>query len=371
MDTSEPKPAQEKPAEPKAAEARPPVEPQVAPEAPSAPRATNTLWNVVLLLLVLGALGASGWVWYDARLRAGDEREALAQRLRGIEDEARDARAAARASQDSVRDLQAKLATLEGRLAETQSQQAALESLYQDLSRNSDEWRIAEIEQVLAIADQQLQLSGNVKAALLALRLAEARLARADRPQFQAVRRALARDIERLKSLPTADLADLSRRLDGLIGAIDRLPLAAEAKPEPEPVAKAPAAGGAADALARFGSGLWRDLRELVVVRRVDAPEPPLLPAPQAYYLRENLRLRLLNARLALLARNHAAFAEDLRVAQQWLRRYYEPESRATREALAQLKALAETPVRAEPLSISDTLDAVRAFKARRERASG
>lgn len=362
MDTSEPKPAQDKPEEPKAEPAKPRAEPR-------APRATNALWNVALFLLVLAALGASGWVWYDARMRAGDAREALAQRLRGIEDEARDARAAARASQDTARDLLAKIATLEGRLADMQSQQGALESLYQDLSRNSDEWRIAEIEQVLAIADQQLQLSGNVKAALLALQLAEARLARADRPQFQAVRRALARDIERLKSLPTADLAEMSRRLDDLIGAIDRLPLAAEAKPEP--AAKAPAGGGAADTLARFGSGLWRDLRELVVVRRVDAPEPPLLPAPQAYYLRENLRLRLLNARLALLARNPAAFAEDLRVARTWLRRYYEPEARATREALEQLKVLAETPVRTEPLSISDTLDAVRAFKARRERASG
>jgi len=369
MDTSEPKPEQEKSAQPKAAEARPPLEPQIAPEAPRAPRATSTLWNVVLFLLVLGALGTSGWVWYDARLRAGDAREALAQRVRGIEDEARDARAAARTSQDAVRDLQARLAALEGRLAETQSQQAGLESLYQEISRNSDEWRIAEIEQVLAIADQQLQLSGNVKAALLALQLAEARLARADRPQFQAVRRALARDIERLKSLPTADLAEMSRQLDAVIGALDRLPLAAEGKPEP--AAKTPPPAGATDALARLGSGLWRDLRELVVVRRVDAPDPPLLPATQAYYLRENLRLRLLNARLALLARNHTAFAEDLRVAQEWLRRYYEREARATREALAQLKALADTPVRAEPLSISDTLDAVRAFKARRERASG
>jgi len=266
-----------------------------------------------------------------------------------------------------VRDLQAKLAALEGRLAETQSQQAALESLYQSLSRNSDEWQIAEIEQVLAIAEQQLQLSGNVRAALLALQLADARLARADRPQFQVVRRALARDIERLKSLPTADLAAMSRQLDAVIDSIDALPLGAEGRREPAPAPQAEPAG----ALERFGTGLWRDLRGLVVVRRVDAPEPPLLPASQAYFLRENLRLRLLNARLALLARNHAGFAEDLRVASDWLQRYYEREAPGTREALDRLKALQETPVRAEPLSISDSLDAVRAFKARRERNSG
>jgi uroporphyrin-3 C-methyltransferase len=359
--------SEQKPQDPPPSSQNPPAEPAVAPEPPPAPRAPGAAWRVVQVLLIAAALGASGWVWYDAQLRAGATQEELAKRLRGIEDEARDARAAARASQDATRDMQAKLAALEARVADAQGQQAALESLYQELSRNSDEWRIAEIEQVLAIAEQQLQLSGNVKAALLALQLAEARLARADRPQFQGVRRALVRDIERLKSLPTADLAGMSRRLDEVIGAVDALPLAAEAKPEPA----APPPGEAAGAVARFGKGLWRDLRELVVVRRVDAPEPPLLPASQAYFLRENLRLRLLNARLALVVRNHAGFAEDLRVARAWLLRYYERDARTTREALAQLQALQETPVRAEPLSISESLEAVRAFKARRERTSG
>src|SRR6266542_2987440 len=67
------------------------------------------------------------------------------------------------------------------RLAESQSQSLALEALYQDLSRNRDEWQLAEIEQVLAIASQQLQLARNVRAALLALQLADSRLARTDR----------------------------------------------------------------------------------------------------------------------------------------------------------------------------------------------
>jgi uroporphyrin-3 C-methyltransferase len=359
MDTSDPKPRSE-----------PPVEPAVAPEPPAAPRAPGLAWRLLQLLLIAAALGASGWVWVDARQRAGVAEDVLARRLGAMQDEAREARAAARASQDAVRDLQAKLATLEGRLADTQSQQTSLETLYQELSRNRDEWQIAEIEQVLAIADQQLQLSGNVKAALIALQLAQARLARADRPQFQAVRRAIARDIERLKSLPTADLAGMSRRLDAVIGSIDTLPLGGDVKPAP-PAAPPAAAGGAAGALLGFGSGLWQDLKGLVVVRRVEAPEPPLLPAPQAYYLRENLRLRLLNARLELVSRHPAAFAQDLKVAQDWLTRYYERDAPATREALDALESLARTPLRLEPLSIADSLEAVGAFKAQRERAPG
>jgi hypothetical protein len=62
---------------------------------------------------------------------------------------------------------------------------------------------------------------------------------------------------------------------------------------------------------------------------------------------------------------------EDRRVAAVWIGRHSERDARATREALAQLQALRATPVRAEPLSISDSLEAVRALKARRERSSG
>src|SRR6185369_14680145 len=135
-------------------------------------------------------------------------------------------RSAGRQAQEGLRDAQAKIGALEQRLTESQSQQLALEALYQELSRNRDEWQLAEIEQVLAIARQQLQLSGNVRAALLALQLAESRLARADRPQFLPVRRALARDIERLRAVPGLDLSGISLKLDSLVAAVDSLPLA-------------------------------------------------------------------------------------------------------------------------------------------------
>jgi uroporphyrin-III C-methyltransferase len=346
-------------------------EPAPAPEQARPPEkkpSSGAGLRVLMVLLVVAALGASGWVYYDSRVRLGAAQVELAKQLRGIEEEARQARADAGAAQEEARDMQAKLGALEGRVGDAQSRQAALESLYQELSGNRDEWQLAEIEQVLAIAQQQLQLSGNVRAALLALQLAESRLSRADRPQFLPLRRALARDIERLKALPAADLAGLSRRLDALLAAVDELPLAYDGRLERAAASPAPTPAGA---LARFGAGLWRELKALVVVRRVDAPEPPLLPPEQAYFLRENLRLRLLNARLALLSRNQPAFEEDLRVAQHWLRRYYDGHARPVQGALSQLRELQAAPISVEPLSITDSLDAVRAFKARRDRSSG
>jgi uroporphyrin-3 C-methyltransferase len=333
--------------------------------------------RIAIAVLAAAVLGLLALVWLDSRERIGATRDEMARRLRDIEADARDARTLARQSQEASREMQGKLALLEGKLADAQSQQAALEVLYQELSRNRDEWQLAEIEQVLAIAAQQLQLSGNVRAALLALQLAETRLARTDRPQFVAVRRALARDIERLKALPAVDLAALSRQLDALVAGVDALPLAfdarlerAEQKPKPAAVAAAPT--DEPGVLARWATELWSEIRQLVVVRRVDKPEPPLLAPTQAYFLRENLRLRLLNARMALLARNQPAFQEDLRVAQQWLQRYFDARSRPAQAALTQLRQLQATPLSFEPApSISDSLEAVRGFKSRRDRASG
>ena len=334
-------------------------------------RKSSNARRIAIALLAVAVLGLLAWVWLDARERIGATQQELARRLRDIESDARDARSLARLAQEGTREMQARLGALEGKLADAQSQQVALEALYQDLSRNRDEWQLAEIEQVLAIAAQQLQLSGNVRAALLALQLAESRLSRTDRPQFLAVRRALARDIERLKALPAADLPAMSRQLDALVAGVDALPLAFDGRLERSGEKPKPPAAEQG-AVARMAGELWGELRQLVIVRRVDAPEPPLLAPTQAYFLRENLRLRLLNARLGLLARNQGAYQEDLRAAQQWLQRYFDPGARATQTAQSQLRQLQAATLGFEPPpSISDSLEAVRGFKSRRERSSG
>jgi uroporphyrin-3 C-methyltransferase len=325
---------------------------------------------VAVALVVLAAIVAG--LWLDTRGRIGATQEELAKRLRDIETETREARTLGRQTQEALREALAKLGALESKVAESQSQQVALEALYQELARNRDEWQLAEIEQVLAIAQQQLQLSGNVRAALLALQLAESRLSRVDRPQFLPVRRALTRDIDRLKSLPVLDVPGLSLAIDRLIASVDAMPLAFDERTE-RPVA-GKAAGSAPPAeesfFARLGGEVWKELRQLVVVRKVEAPESSLLPPEQAYFVRENLKLRLLNARLALLTRDEAGYREDLRVAQRWIQRYFDARTKASQAALAQLKQLSSASVSFEPPSIVDSLEAVRGFKSRRERSS-
>lgn len=315
----------------------------------------NALWIVATALGLL-----LGWHWYQTRDELNGLREELARRLRDSDADSREARTGAKLAQESVREAQTRLAQLEAKLAESQNQQVALEALYQELSRGRDEWVMAEIEQILTIASQQLQLAGNVQAALVALQTADSRLARSDRPQFIPLRKVIARDIERLKATPNVDLAGLALKLDQLISSVDSLALAHDERAGGSARPEARTDGGFWN---RFGAEVWGELRQLVRVRNVQRPEPPLLSPNQAFFLRENLKLRLLNARLALLARDEATFREDVKAAHGWLQRYFDPRAKSTAAALASLKALSASGISIEIPTIAGSLTAVRNFK--------
>ena len=332
-----------------------------AAEPPTGARVPRWMGGVAVLLLA-----GLAWLWFATRTEVVDLRQELAGRLRETDSDSRDARAAARQAQEAVRDAQVRLAQLESRLAESQSQQLALESLYQDLSRGRDEWVLAEVEQILAIASQQLQLAGNVQAALVALQTADARLARSERPSLIAVRKAMARDIERLKAAPNVDVVGLALRIDQVIAAIEAMPLATD---ERAPAAQ-PAEPREEGFWTRLGIGILDELKQLVRVRNIEQPEAPLLAPTQAYFLRQNLRLRLLNARLALLDRNETILRADLEASNAWLTRYFDTRSKQVIATGATLKQIAASAISIELPSVAESLAAVRSFKSARDKSS-
>ena len=362
-DTDPARPAAEPAAPAEPASREPPEE----PSGRSAREPSARAWRLPLLLVLLAAVAAVGWQWYDTRSRVEAIREELGQRLRASDSSAGESKVLAKQAMEGVREAQSKLSVIENKLAESQSQQVALEALYQELSRSRDDWALAEIEQMLTLASQQLQLAGNVQAALLALRTAEGRLARADRPQFVALRRVLNRDIERLKAAPNVDITGMALRLDHLIGGVDSLPLHFD-----ERIQASPKPAGPADANAgwkRVLAEVWSEMKQLVRIRMVEEPDAALLSPEQSYFLRQNLQLRLLDARQALLARDPVRFHADLDTAQTWIKRYYDTRARSTATALASLKRLAAGSINIEMPNIDDSLAAVRKFKVAHEKA--
>jgi len=342
---------------------------------------------IVLLAIVLVAQ------WWMSHAEIRGLREEVARRLQTGDVANAEVKSVLKTVQESTKELQAKVTVLDSKQAESQSQQLALEQLYQDLSKNRDDWALSEIEEVLSTASQQLELAGNVQGALIALQNADKSLSRSDKPQFIAIRRAIARDQDRLKALPTVDVPGIAVRLDSIIGQIDNMPLLSDEKPvvsvtEPkkQPVRQAPKVaakpngkGQAADAepandwLANaqdkwqsVSSEMWTELKQLVRIRSVDTPDALLLSPTQAYYARENLKLRLLNARLALLSRNEFAFRNDLSAAQDTIAKYFDTRAKQVQTTQALLKQVQGSNLSIQMPTLSESINAVRNYKSRR-----
>lgn len=360
-----------------------------APPAPPAPTVAQTLQQPLVLAVIVLFVALLFQTWSShSQLRS--LREEMARRLQKGDASNAETGTIVRNVQEANKELQAKVSLLESKQVEAQSQQLALEQLYQDLSKNRDEWALSEIEQVLSTASQQLQLAGNVSGALIALQNADRSLSRSDKPQFITIRRAIAKDMEKLKALPIVDSVGVAVRIDNVIAQVDTLPMLADEKPtlpapaphklpRPDLVLKAAKGGKPApapeqpnpwlqsmqDAWNSWSSEMWVDVRQLIRVRSVDTPDALMLSPTQAYFLRENLKLRLLNARMALLSRNEAAFRADLIAAQDAVAKYFDTRAKQTQTVQALLRQVQGSNLAIEMPTLADSLNAVRNYKAK------
>ena len=350
-----------------------------------APRRQALMYAALTVLAVL--LAAQWWV---SREELSAVRTEVAKRMQSGDAINTETKVIVKSAQETITDLQAKVNVLEGKQIEAQSQQLALEQLYQDLFKKREDWALAEIEQVLSTASQQLQLAGNVQGALIALQNADARLARSDTPQFVVVRRAIGQDIQRLKALPSLDLTGVALRLDSVISQIDTMPMLADEKPavpvsEPKnrPLPSAaktknvkastpadPAVTNEWWPVAKAGweswtSEMWGEIQQLIRVRSVETSDALLLSPTQEYYARENLKLRLLNARMALLSRNESAFRSDMIASQDSIAKYFDTRAKQTQTAQAMLKQVQSSNLAIEMPTLSESLNAVRNYKAK------
>lgn len=324
-----------------------------------------SIWQLTLVIVIV----VFAWQWFDMHRQVNGMQHLLAQRLAEMDGNNKANQVLVTQGQESVRELSAKLALLEARFSETQNQRAALESLYQELSRSRDETALAEVEQMLLIAGQQLQLSANVKAALIAMQQADDYLKRMDRASLNGLRKAIGSDMDKLRVLPEMSLSDMNARLDSLIALVDTLPLAQEISPAPQDVKIAPGAAQE-NAWQKLLREMWHDAKQLVRIENTQRQEFPLLSPTQTFFLRENLKLRLLSARLALSLHDETRFKHDLQLAQVWVGRYFDVRSNAGGQAAASLKKLHASSITLEMPDISASLVAVRAYRASHEKTA-
>jgi uroporphyrin-3 C-methyltransferase len=342
-----------------------------------------TPWWATALLALL-ALVALWLAWQGTQRMRALEQE-LVRRQQESQTLSTEARVLARQAQDVSRDAAAKVALLESRVAENTLQRSQLEELLQALTRSRDENMLADIEAAVRVAVQQSAITGSTEPLVTALRQADERLARNSQPRLERVRRAVVQDLDRVRAVAVSDISTLVIKVDEAVRMADELPLLSQ--PDKRRASNSGPAGGAvavpaAASAAAAGAGGWRaelaarwdllvtrvvdEAKSLVRVTRIDQPEAMLIAPEQAYFLRENLKLRLLNARLALLSRQFNTAQSDLREVQLMLDRYFDRSSKRVTnvsELVRQVSAQARGIVVPRPDETFAALSAVLAGK--------
>lgn len=383
-----------------------PTGPSASPPAPAVaapPVATGGggwLGKVAVVLAAL-AVFAAATMWQ----RLDRVQEELARRSAEASDHADRARELAERTDAQTQELQARLSVAEIKLSEVSLQRTQLEELMLSVSRSRDDTLVLDIESGVRLAMQQTELTGSVQPLVSALLAADQRISRAAQPRLNPVQRAMGRDIERIKASAVADLPALAAQLDELTRLVDDLPLVnaapaargsakagsvavtpakdtAEANPlrtpsEPDnaldvavpPTSAAPQVATAWAGLQAQWNRFWamvvervtQSTRDLVRVSRIDQPEAVLLAPQQSQYLRENLKLKLLNARLGLLSRQLPGARADMQAVRAALLKYFDPQHAATRRATQTLNEALQTTRSVEMPRPDETLAALAA----------
>jgi uncharacterized protein HemX len=310
-----------------------------------------TLSGGLSLILTLVALILSGYLWYMLTQKKGLFDVDVVGKLEQLE--------------NNVDALETNAAIAEqdiGALKETQDTvKSAIDKLNADVGKARIERTLAETEQLLVIANHRLQLARDVNLALITLRAADSQLKQLANPNLIPVRKILADEIRQLESLERIDIPGLALQLNSMANRIDKLPLAIETKfkktetPETTETEKP-----SAWTWQQFPREVWKDFVNLIRIRNNAETRRPLLPPEQYYFLRENLRLMLYGAQLALLERNDAVYRQNLKSADQWLAEYFDNTTQAIVSMRKDLEKMLKAPIREDVPDISASLQALR-----------
>jgi uroporphyrin-III C-methyltransferase len=311
-------------------------------------QAGNTGFSKIFTIFMIAALAISMLASFYLWRKLTNMQEHLARQSADATNLSVEARSLAKNAQEVAREASARSSLNETRLSEVALQRSQLDELMQSLSRSRDENLVMDVESALRLAQQQAQLTGSVEPLLAALKTADQRLVRAAQPRLNGVRRALASDTDKIKAAAVTDIPSLLVKLDEIGRLVEDLPVVNNVTPivrvqkneKPEASSKAASPKPSTENqgadwqinLQNFWQKNWQIVRtelvKLVRVSRIENPDAVLLSPEQTYFLRENLKLKVLNVRLGLLGRQIQSAKTDLLSVADDVRKYSDPTSK-------------------------------------------
>ena len=346
----------------------PAPKPEPKPE-PPAPRKGSSFISWLALLLVLALAGGGFWYLQDLRQReaAMMAREtALSNRLAEVERAAgQEDNRLEQASQQWQSQLEQGLAGLrqegEGQAQLTRSLEEQLTAVRSELDRFSandrESWLLAEAEYLLRLANQRLIMAGDTESAEALLGSADSVLRELDDVGLYPVRSAVASDIAAVRAVPKIDVEGIYLRLSALSEQATELRIFEF----PEQMSQ-PQEAAADTWQARLEQGYEEALLKLsdyIIIRRRDVPMQSLMDPQWEGLVRQNLRMLLEQAQVALLSSNQALYEASLERASHWVAEFFESDAAAAKAMDREIGQLASMQVAVTLPDISGSLDAL------------
>ena len=240
----------------------------------------------------------------------------------------------------------------------------SIDVLFKQKGRERIGWILAEVEYLLLIANHSLQLQNDVQTAIAALEAADSRLLDTGDPGTIESRTKIRDEIQSLKSLQQPDIVGMAARLSSVIKSVPTLPVKytqLNTKDKIDALIEKKASHDASD-LEQAGKDFLRELRGLVVFRKMDEVPKALMTPDQQFFLQQNLQLKLETARRALLMGQQALFADSLNEATQWLQDFFDLEVPQVRQAIEELKTLQGMSLATNMPDVSGSIKVLRSY---------
>ncbi|EAQ67302.1 uroporphyrinogen III methylase [Marinomonas sp. MED121] len=341
--------------------------------AQSSKRPNNTLLYATLAVS-LGALSLSGWQFYQASLEDYDAKlSRISQsnaKLETILAQQTQTLAQVEPIKSAVSKVIPALKKLETDDQNTQENTAKLgaeiTSVRKQLSRlkntSKEDWKLAEAEYLVRLANQRLLMEKDINGAEQMLVSADAILAEMKDPLLFDTRRALAKDIQALKSTRSFDLEGVYLQLEALSSQVKELPQKEASKlfsqaakqdstdtPEPE-----------LSYMKALGQDIWQTLRSLVVINYNSKPIKPLLPPTEYQQLVTGIQLQVNVAQLALMKQESSVYQIALEHIANAVNEHFDIDSAGVSGYLTSLTALQQINVSPELPLPRDSLTSMR-----------
>ena len=341
------------------------------------------------LLLVLALAGAAGWVWLDLQRREA----ALLERLGEVEGLAgarednlgqfdarwqQALRAGLAGLEEADERQQQLIETVNGEMrgldGELQGLDGELDELRAELARFSatdrDSWLLAEAEYLLRLANQRLIMAEDTLSAKALLGSADKILRQLDEPGLHDARGAVAADLAAVRAVPQVDVEGIYLRLAALIEQADKLVIFQ--MPEAEPRLDEAPSEDWQDRLREGYESALTKLSDYVVIRRRDVPMQALMDPQWEGLVRQNLRMLLEQAQVALLSSNQALYGESLSRANHWVAEFFESDAAAARAMAREIDQLSDQKIAVDIPDLTRSLEALgQAIAKRLEQGGG